>query len=97
MPATEPRALATLEIVAVRLHGGGAAVALVALDDTVLYNSEVREPRSRVDDGGAQRVLVVAQDARHSGRARRESRHDDRVEPRPITVAVRLPGGGRAR
>ena len=73
-----------------------AAVALMAPDDAVLDDSEVREPRSRVDDGGAQRVLVVAQDARHSGRARRESRHDDRVDARPITVAVRLHGGGRA-
>ena len=69
-----------------------AAVALMAPDDAVLDDSEVREPRSRVDDGGAQRVLVVAQDARHSGRARRESRHDDRVDARPITVAVRRSG-----
>ena len=75
----------------------GAAVALMTLDDAVLDDSEVREPRSRVDDGGAQRVLVASQDARHSGRARRESRHDDRVDARPITVAVRLHGGGRAR
>ena len=75
----------------------GAAVALMAPDDAVLDDSEVREPRSRVDDGGAQRVLVVVQDARHSGRARRESRHDVRVEPRPITVAVRRWHGGRAR
>ena len=74
-----------------------AAVALMAPDDAVLDDSEVREPRSRVDDGGAQRVLVVAQDARNSGRARRESQHDDRVDARPITVAVRLHGGGRAR
>ena len=74
----------------------GAAVALMAPDHAVLDDSEVREPCSRVDDGGAQRVLVVAQDARHSGRARRESRHDDRVEARPITVAVRQWRGGRA-
>ena len=61
-----------------------AAVALMAPDDAVLDDSEVREPRSRVDDGGAQRVLVASQDARHSGRARRENRHDDRVNARPM-------------
>lgn len=52
----------------------GAAVVLTAQNDDVLGDRQFREPRSRVDDGGAQLVLVVAEDARHSGRARCESR-----------------------
>lgn len=75
-----------------------AAAALMAPDDAVHDCSVVREPRSRVEDGGAQRVLVVAQDARHSGRARREVRHADRVKARPIAVlrASSAPGGWTA-